>query len=92
MEATRKSNSDPVAAGIAPVVERVAATAHEAVDKAANAVNAAAKAVSKKSEQFRDLPTQYLDSCRTQVRDHPLAALGIALAAGFLLSQILTRR
>ena len=92
MEATRKGNSDSVAAGIAPVVDRVATTAHEAVDKAANAVNAAAKAVSKRTEQFTDLPAQYLDTCRSQVRDHPLTALGIAIAAGFLLSQILTRR
>jgi len=92
MEATRKSNSDSVAAGIAPVVDRVAAQAHEAVDKAASAANAAAKVVGRKSEQFKDLQAQYLDTCRAQVRDHPLAALGIAIAAGFLLSQILTRR
>jgi ElaB/YqjD/DUF883 family membrane-anchored ribosome-binding protein len=91
MEATRKSNSDTVAS-FAPVVERVAAGAHEAVDKAASAANAAAKAVEQKGEQLKDLQARYLDGCREQVRGHPLAALGVAVAAGFLLSLLLTRR
>jgi ElaB/YqjD/DUF883 family membrane-anchored ribosome-binding protein len=92
MEATRKSNSDTVAAGIAPVVDRVAQSAHEAVDKAASAANAAAKALEKRGSQFKDLQATYLDGCRDQVRDHPIAALGIAVAAGFVLSILLTRR
>ena len=35
MEATRKGNNTDAMAGLAPVVDRVAASAHEAVDKAA---------------------------------------------------------
>ena len=89
MEATRKSNSDTV---IAPVVDRVAAGAHEYVDKAASAANAAAKALEKKSGQLKDLQATYLDGCRDQVRDHPIAAIGIAVAAGFLISLLLTPR
>ena len=89
MEATRKSNSDTV---IAPVVDRVAAGAHEYVDKAASAANAAAKALEKKGGQLKELQATYLDGCRDQVRDHPLAAIGIAVAAGFLISLLLTPR
>lgn len=92
MEATRKSNHSDEIAGIGPVVDRVAAGAHEAVDKAAHAATAAARALDKKGAELRDLQSRYLDGCREQVRDHPLAALGVALAAGFLISLLLSRR
>ena len=92
MEATRKSNNSDAVAGIGPVVDRVAASAHEAVDKAAHAATAAAKALDKKSSQLKDLQSRYLDDCREQVREHPIAALGVAVAAGFLISLLLTRR
>jgi ElaB/YqjD/DUF883 family membrane-anchored ribosome-binding protein len=92
MEATRKSNNSDSVTGLAPVVERVAAGAHEAVDKAAAAAVSAAKVVEKKGAQLKDLQATYLETCRDQVRDHPLAAIGAAVAAGFLLSLFLTRR
>jgi ElaB/YqjD/DUF883 family membrane-anchored ribosome-binding protein len=92
MEATRKSNNSDAVAGIGPVVDRVAASAHEAVDKAAHAATAAARVIDKKGSQLKDLQSEYLDSCRAQVRDHPLAALGVAVAAGFLISFLLSRR
>ena len=92
MEATRKnSNSDPMT-NLQPVVDRVAAGAHEYVDKAASAATAAAKVVGKKGDELNALQERYLDGCRDQVRDNPLAAVGVALAAGFLLSILLTRR
>jgi ElaB/YqjD/DUF883 family membrane-anchored ribosome-binding protein len=94
MEAGIRRNSQPdaLAAGIAPVVERVAAGAHEAVDKAANAANAAARSLDKKSDELGRMQARYLDGCREQVRDNPLAAVGIALAAGFIVSYLLSRR
>jgi ElaB/YqjD/DUF883 family membrane-anchored ribosome-binding protein len=92
MEATRKSNNSDAVAGIGPVVDRVAAGAHDAVDKAAGAATAAARALDKKGAELKNLQARYLDGCREQVRDHPLAAIGVAVAAGFLLSILLTRR
>jgi len=93
MEATRKSNHSGAMAGLAPVVERVAAGAHQAVDKAAGAAAAAAKAVDKKSGKvLKAVQERYVDGCRERVRDKPFAALGIAAAAGFVLSFLLTRR
>jgi ElaB/YqjD/DUF883 family membrane-anchored ribosome-binding protein len=92
MEATRKGNNTDAMAGLAPVVERVAAGAHEAVDKAASAATAAAKLVEQKGEQLKAVQARYLDGAREQVRENPLAALGVALAAGFLISLLLNRR
>jgi ElaB/YqjD/DUF883 family membrane-anchored ribosome-binding protein len=92
MEATRKSNNSDAVAGIGPVVDRVAASAHEAVDKAAHAATAAARVLDKKGAELKTLQSRYLDTCREQVRDNPLAAVGIAVAAGFLISLLISRR
>ena len=92
MEATRKSNNSDAVAGIGPVVDRVAASAHEAVDKAAHAATSAARVLDKKGAELKNLQSRYLDVCREQVRDNPLAAVGIAVAAGFLISLLISRR
>jgi ElaB/YqjD/DUF883 family membrane-anchored ribosome-binding protein len=94
MEATtrKNSNTDSIAAGIAPVVDRVAASAHSAVDKAASAATEAAKTIGKKGNELTALQERYLDSARDQVRANPLVAVGAALAAGFLISLLLSRR
>ena len=97
MEATRKnyhsgkSRSD-AAVNFAPVVERVAADAHDAVDKAAGAATAAAKLFGKKGEVLMAAQERALEGCRERVRDNPLASMGVALAAGIALSFLLARR
>jgi len=94
MEATRKNghSGKDAALNFAPVVERVAAGAHDAVDKAAGAATKAAKLIGKKGDLLLAAPEQYLESCRERVRENPLAAMGVALAAGIALSFLLSRR
>ncbi len=92
MEATRKGNHSEAMAGLAPVVERMAAGAHDAVDKAAGAATAAAKMVEKKGGALKAVQQRYIDGCRDRVRDNPLAALGVAVTAGVLISLLLNRR
>ena len=98
MEATRKNNhsgkgsTTDAALNFAPVVDRVAAGAHEAVDKAAGAATKAAKLIARKGDVLMAVPEQYLESCRERVRENPLAAVGVAVAAGIALSFLLSRR
>jgi ElaB/YqjD/DUF883 family membrane-anchored ribosome-binding protein len=75
-----------------PVVDRLAASAHEAVAKLAGGATQAAAALDVKGGQLREAQTRLVQSCRGQVRDKPLTAVGIAVAAGFLLSWSLSRR
>jgi ElaB/YqjD/DUF883 family membrane-anchored ribosome-binding protein len=99
MEATRKSNHSGAksnhsgtVAGLAPVVGRVATRAHDAVDRVAGTAAAAAKSIDKKGGKvLRAMQERYVDGARERVRDKPLAALGIAVAAGFVLSLLLNR-
>jgi len=67
-----------------PAMDRVASGAHQAVDKLAGAV----ETLGVKGEQLKNAQARAVEQCRGYVRDHPAASLGIALAAGFLLSRL----
>lgn len=73
-------------------IDKAAHSAHEAVDKFADASNQAAEALSEKGEQLKNAEQQAMENCRSYVHDNPLTSLGIAVAAGFLLSRVMSGR
>jgi ElaB/YqjD/DUF883 family membrane-anchored ribosome-binding protein len=75
-----------------PAVDRLASGAHQAVDKIAGAATQAAETLDLKTEQLMDAQTRLTENCREYVREHPVTSLGIAVAAGFLLSRLLSSR
>ncbi|MDD1619306.1 MAG: DUF883 domain-containing protein [Methylococcaceae bacterium] len=73
-------------------IDKASHSAHEAVDKITNATNQAAEALGEKGEQLKNAEQQLMESCRGYVQDNPITSLGIAVAAGFLLSRVLSGR
>ena len=73
-------------------IDKASHSAHEAVDKIASATNQAAEALGEKGEQLKNAEQQLMESCRGYVQDNPITSLGIAVAAGFLLSRLLSGR
>ncbi len=73
-------------------IDKASHSAHEAVDKIANVSNQAAEALGEKGEQLKNAEQQLMESCRGYVQDNPITSLGIAVAAGFLLSRVLSGR
>lgn len=73
-------------------VDKASKSAHEAVDKIANAGNHAAEAIGEKGEQLKNAEKQVMENCRSYIRDNPITSLGVAVAAGFLLSRLLSGR
>ena len=74
-------------------IDKAANSAHEAFDRrSARATNQATEALGKKGEQLKNAEQQIVEDCRVYVRDNPIASLGIAVAAGFLLSRMLSGR
>ena len=73
-------------------LDKVVDSAHEAVNKFSDATRQATDALAEKGEQLKKTEEQVLDNCRSYVREHPLTSLGIATAAGFLLSRLLSGR
>jgi len=72
-------------------IDRMSQSAHDAVDKAATMASSYADRFSSKGEQLIDMRDDWMNAARDYVRENPLQALGIAVAAGYLLHMI-TRR
>ena len=83
---------DKVAATVAPAMDRLSSGAHQAVDSAASAASGAAESLAAKASQLAEGHTLMTNQCRGYVRANPLASLGIAVAAGFVLSRLIGRR
>jgi ElaB/YqjD/DUF883 family membrane-anchored ribosome-binding protein len=74
------------------ITDKASQFAHEADEKIANATNQAADALSEKGEQLKNAEQRLMDNCCGYVKDNPATSLGIAVAAGFLLSRLLSAR
>ena len=68
----------------------VSDTVREALDRLSHAASTAASRLSARSEALLQQPA--VETARTYVRQHPLVAIGIALAIGILLSKLTSRR
>ncbi len=62
-------------------VRKVAQTLHEAVDTLEQKIGMS-------GDKMMSLQQEYGDMAREQVRSNPLAALGVAFAAGFVIAKI----
>lgn len=68
-------------------VERVSQRAHETIDR----ISEKGERLMEKGDEWMQMGEDWLGTAREYVRENPLQALGIAVAAGYLLS-ILMRR
>jgi len=62
--------------------------AHQAVDRASSAASQVMDRVGEKGEEWMEMKDNWVQGARDYVRAHPIAALGIAAAAGYLFSMI----
>ncbi|HEX7046049.1 MAG TPA: hypothetical protein VF275_00560 [Gammaproteobacteria bacterium] len=70
-------------------VDRAARGVHDTVDRLADAATRATSSFGEKGEQFAETKERWMAQTRTYVQTHPVASIGIAVAAGFLLSRLL---
>jgi ElaB/YqjD/DUF883 family membrane-anchored ribosome-binding protein len=73
-------------------IERATSTAHEAVDRVAKTASAYAERFGEKAEEWLEMKDNWVEGAREYVREHPVAALGIAVAAGYVLSMLMRSR
>jgi len=73
-------------------IEKASDYAQETAENIANASAQAAKALGEKGEQLRNAEQKLMKHGRSYVSDHPMASLGIAVTAGFVLSRMLSER
>jgi len=70
-------------------VDRVADGAHQAVDRIAQGADGALQTLGSRSEAWKAASEESLEHVYAYVREKPLIALGMAAAAGFLLSRLM---
>lgn len=75
-----------------PAVDQLASGAHHAVDSLAGSAAHAAQSLEHKGDELQALQSRLTESCRTHLREHPVATLGIAVAAGYMLNWWLRQR
>lgn len=80
---------DRVSNAVQPVVDRMASNAHAAIDTVAGAAVSAVDTLGIKGEQLTDVQTKLMEGAREYMREQPIAALGIAVAAGWILSRLM---
>ena len=73
-------------------LDRLSDGAHRVVDEAANRAGAIADRFGEKADELMEMKDDWLEAGRDYVREHPVAALGIAVAAGYLFSMIMRSR
>jgi ElaB/YqjD/DUF883 family membrane-anchored ribosome-binding protein len=73
-------------------VDRISQSAHEAVDRATQAASSVADRFGEKYDEFYAMQQDWVEAGREYVREHPVAAIGMALAAGYLLSMLMRGR
>jgi ElaB/YqjD/DUF883 family membrane-anchored ribosome-binding protein len=75
--------------GARPMIDRVASSAHQAVDKAVGVAVPAAEWLTERGQTLKQTQDQLLTDTRTYVTSNPLKAVGIALAAGLLIGRLM---
>ena len=73
-------------------IDRAASSAHQAVDKVAAAALSTKDRLMATGEQWYSQSQRGVEYTRECVRSNPLAAIGIALAAGILISRLTSSR
>lgn len=77
-----------VAQGAHETVDRLAEKATPAVQKLESTVAQANETLHHQMERARELGDEWTDNVRGTVREHPLAAVGVAFALGMLFSRL----
>jgi ElaB/YqjD/DUF883 family membrane-anchored ribosome-binding protein len=75
-----------------PTFDRMAGGVHHAVDRFADTATQAAHILDARGAQFADARGRLAEDARHRVRDQPIAALAVALAAGVAVGWLIRHR
>ena len=73
-------------------IERAGSTAHDAIDRATQTASEYAERFGEKAEEWLEMKDTWVEGTREYVQKNPIAALGIAVAAGYVLSMLMRSR
>jgi ElaB/YqjD/DUF883 family membrane-anchored ribosome-binding protein len=83
---------DYVADAARPALDHLASNAHGTVDHMGVGAARAAEALGTRGDQLNDNGKKMVERAGEYVRENPVASLGMAVAAGYILSRLLSAR
>lgn len=83
---------DQLSQAAGPAVSRVASGAHQLVDRVAGSGSRVAHQLQETGTRLKNAEQRLVGASSAYVREHPLRSVGIALAAGFLVSRLVIAR
>lgn len=75
-----------------PAIDRMASSAHRAVNSADEAASNATDAIAKAGHKASVKGEELYEAGASYMREHPMFTIGVAVAAGYLLSRMLSTR
>lgn len=75
-----------------PQLDKLSESAHSAVDRATQTAAQLAERVGERGEELLAMKDDYVEQAREYVKENPIMAVGIALAAGYLFGKITSWR
>src|SRR5580765_8562721 len=90
--ATARDKFDSLSDAAKPTVDRITSGAHDVADQVSSAATQAAKQLRVSSKKLQKMEKRLEKSARGYVRQHPVASVGIALAAGYVVARLLAPR
>jgi ElaB/YqjD/DUF883 family membrane-anchored ribosome-binding protein len=73
-------------------LDKLSESAHSAVDRATQTAAQLAERVGERGEELLAMKDDYVEQAREYVKENPIMAVGIALAAGYLFGKITSWR
>ncbi len=83
--------ADEAARKAIPAIDRAAEYAHQTVNRAVSGARPAAEWLDEQAKALNETQKKLVSSTRNYVTANPLKSLGIALAAGFLVSRFIRK-
>lgn len=83
---------DRLSDAVFPAVSRAATGAHHLVDRISGTTTRVAERLEKTATQLKDREQRLVAASSGYVREHPFKSAGIAMAAGFLISRLISSR
>lgn len=75
-----------------PAVDHLTSGAHHAADAITRTASQVAKTLDARGGQLMEAQSRLTERCSNLVREKPIRTLGIAVAAGFVMSWLLSKR
>ena len=79
-----------VVQGAHEAVDRIAEKAAPAVEKLRSTMSGATDTMRSSADQLSHMQEEWVATARTTVREHPLAAIAVAVAAGMVLTKLMS--